>query len=159
MTIREAAARDRARLIDLYQALNRHEDGVTGDRRTDRAAAEENLDTTALRLQGCGGMMLVAETGNRVVGFLALTFEADGVYVRPERRAHAHITELAVDAACRRQGIGAALLAAAERIAVERGHSRLTVSVMAGNREAEAAYARQGFSLLAHDLEKRIGEK
>lgn len=162
-TVRQAQLRDRDRLIDLYQALNRHEDGITGDRRTDREGAEENLATTAARLERRGGLMLVAEVpaaagdSDLVVGFLALAFEEDGVYVRPERRARAHITELAVDDRYRRRGIGAALMDAAERLAAERGYRRLTISVMAGNHEAEAAYARQGFRPLAHDLEKAIG--
>jgi len=158
IAIREAEARDRRRLVALYQALNRHEDRLTGDRRTGRAAAAENLDESMARIASSGGLFLVAEVGGEIAGLATLVFKEGAIYQRPELRAHAHIVELVVDAAQRRQGIGRALMTAAERAAAERGYQRLTISVMAGNREAEQAYARQGFRPLAHDLIKAIGQ-
>lgn len=157
LVIRAAEARDRPRLIGLYQVLNRHEDGVTGDRRTDRAAAEENLDDSMARIASGGGLILVAEVDAEVAGLVTLVFKDGAIYQRPELRAHAHIVELVVDPARQRQGIGRALMTAAEGQAATRGYRRLTISVMAGNREAEQAYARQGFRPLAHDLIKEIG--
>ncbi len=157
LAIRAAEARDRQCLIGLYQALNRHEDGVTGDRRTDRAAAEENLDDSMARIASGGGLILVAEVDAEVAGLVTLVFKDGAIYQRPELRAHAHIVELVVDPARQRQGIGRALMTAAEGQAAARGYRRLTISVMAGNREAEQAYARQGFRPLAHDLIKEIG--
>jgi len=157
VTIREAAPRDRERLIDLLQTLNRDEDLVTGDRRCDRGAAEENLETTEARLARTGGRFLVAEVGGEVAGLLTLAFQEEELYVRAECRPYAHIVELVVAAERRRQGVGRALMAAAERLARERGHTRLTVGVMAGNAAAELAYARQGFRPLAHHLVKPLG--
>ncbi|HEY9547937.1 MAG TPA: GNAT family N-acetyltransferase, partial [Kiloniellaceae bacterium] len=112
--VRAVELRDRARLIDLYQVLNRHEDRVTGDRRTDRAAAVENLEDSMARLVPVGGLFLVAEVDGAVAGLITLDFKLGPVYVRPELRAHAHIVELVVDPARQRQGIGRALMAAAE---------------------------------------------
>jgi ribosomal protein S18 acetylase RimI-like enzyme len=157
IVIRAAELRDRERLIDLYEALNRHEDRVTGDRRTDRAAAAENLDDSMARLIPGGGLFLVAEIAGEVAGLVTVDFKEGPVYVRPERRAHAHIVELVVDPARQRQGLGRALMSAAEEVAAARGYRRLTISVMAGNDAAEQAYARQGFRPLAHDLVKEIG--
>src|SRR3546814_8466192 len=92
--VRAVELRDRARLIDLYQVLNRHEDRVTGDRRTDRAAAVENLEDSMARLVPIGGLFLVAEVDGSVAGLITLDFQLGPVYVRPELRAHAHILEL-----------------------------------------------------------------
>ncbi len=159
IAIREALGADRLRLIDLFQALNRHEDGVTGDRRTDRAAAEENLDYVLSRIDRSGGLLLVAVVEGTVVGLMAMVFQPGDVYVREEVRPYAQIADLVVDEGYRRLGIGRRLMTAAEEAAVARGYRRLCISVMAGNREAEEAYARQGFRPLAHDLQKRIGER
>lgn len=155
--IREAQGDDRSRLIDLFQALNRHEDGVTGDRRTDRTAAEENLDHVLSRIDRCGGLLLVAEVEGAVAGLVAMVFQPGDIYVREEVRAYAQIADLVVDEGYRRLGIGRRLMAAAEQAALSRGYRRLVISVLAGNEAAERAYASQGFRPLAHDLEKRIG--
>jgi GNAT superfamily N-acetyltransferase len=156
LVIRAAEARDRGRLIDLYEVLNRHEDKLTGDRRIGREAAAENLDDSRARL-GSDGLFLVAEVDGEVVGLVTLDFKEGAIYVRPELRAHAHIVELVVDPAHQRQGIGRALMTAAEGEAAARGYRRLTISVMIGNREAEQAYARHGFRPLAQELVKTIG--
>lgn len=143
IAVREADAGDRPRLVALLQALNAHEDALTGDRRTDRAGAEETLDATLARLARSGGLILVAEVAGEVVGLVSLTFEDGAAYVRPAQRPHAHIIELVVDEGSRRQGIALRLLEAAEQLAAERGYRRLTISVMAGNSAAEAAYRRR----------------
>jgi len=158
VTIRHALPGDRARLIDLFQALNVYEDALTGDRRCERAGAEENLAFAEERLAERGGSFLVAEADGAVAGLLVLVHETDSVYVRAERRPYALIQELVVDESCRRLGIGGALMQAAEEIAVARGYKRLLVGVLAGNEAAEAAYARHGFRPVALDLEKAIGD-
>jgi len=156
VVIRAARPRDREYLIDLVQALNRHEDAIIGDRRTDLAAAEENLDSVAERVAETKGRIFVAELDGRVAGLLALVFPAGDIYVRAEERRQAEISTLVVAAESRRYGVGRALMAAAEEAARARGCRRLTLSVLAGNEAAMAAYARQGFSPRSHELEKRL---
>ncbi|MEV6929545.1 GNAT family N-acetyltransferase [Dactylosporangium sp. NPDC051485] len=61
-------------------------------------------------------------------------------------RAHvASIEGLGVAAAARRRGVAGALLQAAERVAAERGFTRLTLHVLSCNVAALALYARHGF--------------
>jgi GNAT superfamily N-acetyltransferase len=156
VTIREREAGDRERLVELFHQLNVHEDNITGDRRTDRAAAEEALAETEGRLAEKGGSFLVAELAGGVAGLLVLVYRIDSVYIREEHRPYALIRDLVVDDRQRRRGIGRALLDAAEKAAVAAGYRRLVLGVLDGNAAAEAAYARQGYRTYAHDLEKII---
>jgi len=162
VTTREAEPGDRERLIELFQALNRYEDALTGDRRVDRAGAEDSLAGVETRMAETQGVCLVAEVDGAgedrvVVGLLTLTFEEGAVYLRPEARPHAHICDLVVDGAWRRRGIGAALMTAAEKIAAQRGYRQVTIGVLASNETAEAAYLRQGFQPLGVRLVKKLG--
>jgi ribosomal protein S18 acetylase RimI-like enzyme len=157
VTIREAAPHDRERLVDLIQALNVHEDAIAGDRRRDRAAAEESLQLIDESLAERDGIFLVAEVAGEVVGLMLLVYKTDAVYLREERRPYAYVQDLVVDEKHRRLGVGRALLDAAEAAAVAAGYRRMMIGVLAGNADAEIAYARQGFRPYGHDLQKIIG--
>ena len=79
---------------------------------------------------------LVARIGPTVVGYggLMLTGE-DG-----------HVTNIAVDPAWHRQGIGARLLLTLARAGIERGCRGLTLEVRTSNTGAQAMYRRFGFA-------------
>ena len=156
--IREARDEDREALLEQTQLLNRHEEPITGNRRLDRAGAEASLADAEARVARSDGVKLVAEEDGRVVGHLFLTFETAPVYVREAFRPYALIAELFLREDCRGRGLGQALMAEAERIAVARGYRQLLVGVQTGNVSAEAAYARFGFAPFALDLIKRIGD-
>ncbi|KAB0636169.1 GNAT family N-acetyltransferase [Burkholderia latens] len=83
-----------------------------------------------------------ATVGGRLAGFVAIGESWNGM---------AEIAELAVDRACRRQGIGQFLLAAAEAWArgCEFGFMRL--ETQANNVAACCTYARAGFVVGGHD--------
>ena len=154
--IRPARASDHAALVEQYLGLNLHEDPITHDRVTDRAGAEESLAAAEAWVRKTNGVVLVAEVNGRVVGHLFLTFEEAPPFVRKELRAYAYIAELFVRAEARRLGVARALLAAAERIARERGVSRILVSALAGNIPAETTYERAGFAAYATELIKKL---
>ncbi len=78
----------------------------------------------------------VAHMGRRLVGY-------GGLLVAPDS---AHITNIAVDPDCRRQGIASRLLLALARDAVTRGSPALTLEVRVGNEGAQALYRRFGFA-------------
>jgi len=159
LAIRVTEPRDRERLTELFQALNRHEDTVSGDRRTDRAGAEDSLRVSEELVKSRNGVFLVAEVDDRVVGLLTLIFKEGPIYLLPEARAYAHIADLVVDEDHRRSGIGAALMTAAEQRAADLGYRQISIGVLAGNSAAEAAYARQGFRVTGLELFKEIGAR
>ncbi len=156
VSIREALSGDRERLVDLMLQLNRSENAIEANRRTDRAGAEDSLQAAEEQVAKTDGFILVAEVEGRVGGFLTLTFEEGPVYVVPEARPYAHIGDLAVDESLRRRGIGRALMTAAEAAAAKRGYRELVIGVLSGNTAAEAAYRNQGYRDLGLSLIKRI---
>lgn len=78
---------------------------------------------------------LVAESGGRVLGYIGAQVLGSEV----------HITNMAVDAAKRRRGLGSSLLIACLRRGTERGARWLTLEVRQNNQEARAFYRIFGF--------------
>lgn len=88
-----------------------------------------------------GTLMLVAEAGGEPVGFVYLERVRD--YFTGEE--HGHIGIVAVRAEADGQGVGGALMRAAEAWARSAGFSRLTLTVFEGNRRARAVYEHLGY--------------
>lgn len=88
-----------------------------------------------------GSRLLIAEAGERRVGFALVEELRD--YFSLER--HGHVGILAVTAGAEGQGVGGALLRAAEAWARDRGFRTLTLNVFSGNRHARAVYEHMGF--------------
>ena len=65
------------------------------------------------------------------------------------------IHDLAVLSPFRRQGIGQALLAALEQIAMELGCCKLTLEVLSNNQVAQGAYRKSGFA--PYELDAKTG--
>ncbi|SHI66612.1 L-amino acid N-acyltransferase YncA [Roseomonas rosea] len=159
LLIRPCRPEDRPALVEQFLALNRYEEPLARNRRTDLAGAEESLDAALERVERTGGAALIAEWRGAVAGHLFLTFEEDAAYVRAVRaalRPYAYISELFVREEARRRGIGRALLAEAERLAAARGVPRLMIGVLAGNAEAAALYRRFGFRDYAVEMRKAV---
>ena len=157
LCIRLATEADRPALLEQFLGLNRYEDLITGDRRTDLAGAEATLVAGLADVAATGGQALVAELGGRVVGHLFVVIRMDHPYVREALRPYAYVTELFVRDEARGAGVGAALLAEAERVARARGVPRLGLGVLVGNGRAQALYERLGFAPYAVELCKELG--
>ena len=90
--------------------------------------------------------ILVAEEEGGIRGF-AILHEIR----RPENpykaeRHYLDIDEFCVDEACRRRGVGRALIEAAKAVAKERGFDRLELNMWEFNKDALAFYEAAGFS-------------
>ncbi len=153
-SIRPAIPADDPALVEQFLELNRHEDRISGDRRTDRKGARLALEAARQSVSQSNGAALVAEIDGGIVGHLFLVFRDDAVFVREEMRRHGYVTELYVRPEARRRGIASALLAEAERLTRARGVTRLLVGVLAGNSLAEDLYARHGFTPYTIELAK-----
>ena len=88
------------------------------------------------------GSALVAEIGGTVVGFISVS-----TTTHFSGETDSYIGELIVAADHEGAGIGRALVAEAERIAVDRGHRCLTLTTGAANARGRAFYERIGFEL------------
>lgn len=87
-------------------------------------------------------LVLIAWAGQRPVGIAVCFFGISTFQARPLLNIH----DLAVVPDRRGEGIGTALLAAAEARALEHGCCKLTLEVQDANRRARAVYERFGFA-------------
>ena len=103
-------------------------------------AAARTWVTTSIKGIGPEGAVFVAEQDGAVIGFASVTRE-----VAFTGEAQAYIGELAVAVEAEGQGVGQALLAAAEDWAREQDLPLLTLETGAANVRGRRFYARAGF--------------
>jgi GNAT superfamily N-acetyltransferase len=118
-------ASDLARLNALFNGVN-----DTAEELAARLADSHCVETP-----------IVAEAGGRIVGFAALRLAPCVFYAA----SHAELTELFVEEAYRRRGIGRVLIAHAERLARMSGAAELILLTGPANHEAQAFYRSLGY--------------
>lgn len=167
-TLREATADDLPRIGELGEAVNRlHHESWPGlfvaEVAPERLRA---LWAASLPAPGTGAAsglatIFVAEAAEGtdgaagVVGFVSIAIiDERSPFFRPMR--YARIGTLCVDAAWRGQGIGRALMQAAETWALARGAEELQLNVWAFNQRAREFYDELGYAARAQTLGKRL---
>jgi GNAT superfamily N-acetyltransferase len=140
IALRPAAAADAQRIAALFT-----EEGYP--------AGASAVETRLARFDGPDSMVIVADHGGEILGFIALhvvpRFEHDDTFVR--------IVALVVDSGVRERGIGRVLMAEAERIGRER--SAAFVEITAGHHRpaARKLYESLGYDpTLTAYLRKRL---
>lgn len=138
-TIEHATQSDIEAVTDLWVRLARnqrlHESSVLPER--NRESMRETL--AAHQVAEC---LLVARVGGSVVGFASFTLERGTLALDTTRGL---LSNIYVDPPFRGQGIGTALLEAAEDELASQGASVVTLEVMAMNDDARRFYARHGY--------------
>lgn len=97
----------------------------------------------------------VAVVDGRFVGYVAGDFREAPPVVRHGDTAH--VNELYVRPAYRREGVADALLAEAESWAEERGCVYVSLHVHRGNDAARALYEDRGYDVTRHEMRKPLG--
>ena len=97
--------------------------------------------------------LLVAESDGRPSGFVFLEHVTD--YFSGDR--HGHLGMIAVAESAEGQGVGAALLSAAEDWARTNGYARITLNVFEGNERARRIYERAGYQVETLRYVKLLG--
>jgi GNAT superfamily N-acetyltransferase len=136
LVVRSAVAEDLAELLALLSQLHEHE--------APQAVTDELSATFAEILAERSRVLLVACRDGAIMGTLDLLVVAN---LTRGGRPWAGIENVVVDAACRRQGIGQALLDVAADVAGEAGCTKLQlVSHDRRGAAADELYRRSGFS-------------
>ena len=99
---------------------------------------------TRARAWAAGGGLWLARDRGEPAGAIVLGDPHD--YVPPPTRPELYVQVLLTASAWRGRGVGAALIAHAERLAREQGAEQLRVDCWAGVPELPAAYERLGFT-------------
>jgi GNAT superfamily N-acetyltransferase len=108
------------------------------------------------RLAACAEIetALVAELDGQVGGFACVRVVPCVLYAAP----YAELTELYVEPAFRRRGVGRALIARAEQLARARGADDLIIMTGVGNAAAQALYRAAGYDTYAVALNRKVSE-
>ena len=129
VSIRRATTGDVSEVVKLAQSLS-IADGQSPSRLTEEAYLSDGFG------QNPAFVALVAEIGHRVVGY-ALYFEG---YDTGRASRGVYLSDLYVDQAWRRQGIGRALMQATARACHEMGGEWMFWSVLKHNKDARKFY-------------------
>jgi ribosomal protein S18 acetylase RimI-like enzyme len=140
------------RLIREYAAEN----VAVGNWTPEEAEQRASRQTEQLLPQGVdtpGVLMLMAEkTAGEAVGFVWLALERE-----PGAAGGAWIYDIEIFPACRGQGLGRALLAAAEAAAAEHGIGSIGLNVSGRNTTARSLYESAGYRITTMQLNKELG--
>ncbi len=151
LSIRPARADDHAAILALAERLAAF--GPTTRPAHEIATRERRALSEALAHPSPGSALLVATAQDLgVVGVLLLDARRD--YFTDE--LHGHVAILAVAREAEGQGVGRALLTAAEEWGRGEGFRRLTLTVFTANQRAKEFYAHQGWQVELETHYKRL---
>ncbi len=115
------------------------------------------LDGLLTEVQTYNGALLVAETSKSVAGYATLlTGRSSADEPEEVDYTYSHVSDLAVGAKYRGNGIGRALMMECERLAIAAGDRWLRLGVLAGNHSARKFYAELGMEEIFLRLEKKL---
>ncbi|MGQ3414254.1 GNAT family N-acetyltransferase [Natrinema sp. LN54] len=138
-TIEPADRDDLDALADMWVRLARDQRQYDSAVRAD--ANRETMRETLAAYRINDGL-LVARLEGRLVGFASVSLERGSLDLDTTRGL---LSNIYVEPAARGQGIGSALLEAAEDALAQRGADRMLLEVMAGNGDARRFYRREGY--------------
>lgn len=140
---------------DCVVELQDFERAIDDRLRPGSAMADDYLRQMIGRCHDCAGTILVAECDSTIAGFATVLTRVPFESLDDPPGDYALIADLVVRERLRRRGLGAALLAAAERYALASGAAELRIAVLSGNRGAAELYRRVGFAPYSEVLTKR----
>ena len=148
MSVRGATRGDFERLVDLMsEVVDQHVDHLPYVFK--QAKREDIVEYLNEMLDSKDVRVFVACAGPEVVGYMLLTVDEDAgnPFFHPRRLLY--IEALAVTAAHRREGHGAALLDAARSVAAEQGLDRVEFETWGFNDQAHEYFRARGFGTLS----------
>ncbi len=156
LTIRDFREGDEAGVLAALRDLQHHESQFNLRIRPADTMGPWYIDRLKDEIARSGWHLLVAETGDGVVGYASITFGTAGDQKDELPHSYAEVGDLAVCAAQRSKGAGAALLATCEKIARDAGLEYLRLGVLARNGRAREFYLRHGLEEVYVTLEKKL---
>lgn len=139
-TIRRAGSADSDDVARLYVELKAHHGKLQPQNPRYQVTDSKWKDTARRALENPDLTILVAERGDRVVGFVKLSLADKPWGISGE------IETLVVERSSRGRGVGTGLLEAAEARAKEAGAVGLRVDVLLSNEDGRAFYERAGYA-------------
>ena len=157
ITIRQADERDRGGLEACFDELQSFEHSIEPNRAEPALIRDAYIRGLFDDCAKSSGAMFVAETSNRVVGFVCVLSRLESEDIIERDREHAYVTDLVVLEPYRKAGIASELMRVAEAHAFSSGARQLRVGVLAKNGAAHSLYRKLGYRDREIVLEKTLG--
>ncbi len=141
VTLREYKPEDRPVLEAHIVEFQEHERKKEPEYSPGVEIAPAYVDFLLSKCENEKGKILLAEEDGQVIGYTCFCDEAKALTLKND----CLITDVYLAPAHRGRGIGRTFLEAAERFARERGHTRMSLNVLARNPEGQAMYRKCGF--------------
>lgn len=155
--IRPAKPADRAQLVAHIATLQDAVRRLSPRLRPGRSMAAAYYAQLRRRCVRWKGTILVAESGEQIVGFTAVLAAVPFTELDEPRGTYGLVTDLFVARPFRQYGLGRRLLTQAERHARHCGASELRIGVLARNDPAVRLYRKTGFRPWFQVMQKRTG--
>jgi len=154
MRVEPATTADVDAVVDAWVALagTQREHGSHLDAEANREAIRPILAHHVVD----GSLLVARSAAGAVVGFVNVGLEA-GSLAADARRGVIH--NLYVEPSVRGEGVGSALLDAAEALLADRGAAVVAIEAMAENVAARRLYRRRGYAPHRVQFEKLVGER
>ena len=152
--VRRAGPRDLDRLAALWTALLEHHAGLDPGYRVREGAEAAWRGLARSLLSRPDAAIFVCDAAGEPAGLCAVEIAQGPPFLA--ERARAEITELYVEPAARRRGVGRALALAALAFAGSRGAPRAEIRVHARNSEGRAFWQALGFEPFVDVLARRL---
>jgi GNAT superfamily N-acetyltransferase len=150
--IRQGSLDDQHDVARLYVQLKEHHRELQPANPRYTVDEERWADIARTALEDPEVFVYVAEIGDRVVGFMKIT------YAQKPWGVSCELETMVVDGPERGRGIGARLLEKAESDARDRGAKGMRVDVLIPNYEGRSFYEQAGYEMFAVRYGKRIGD-
>ena len=154
MNIRTATKKDMGALLALYETLFASAAALQPDYY--RAAKGSRSYITATLEAEDSDLLVAEDESGAIAGFACVKEEHTALYDAIVPLKYGMLWDLAVDEKYRRQGMGAALLAAAKAWAKARGLAYMELQVLAENDGARALYKKEGFATARHIMRSKL---
>jgi ribosomal protein S18 acetylase RimI-like enzyme len=154
--IREYEDSDAAELEECFVELQDFElrlDAYLADSRT---VVKQYLAHMFSRCAETEGKVFVAESEQRVAGFISVWAKVKAKMIEEKEYEYAYISDLVILPAYRGRGLGHALLSKAEEYARAAGATTLRIGVLAKNDVARNLYQKFGFADRVIEMSKAI---
>lgn len=158
-TSRDARPEDRPSLVAFMAALQDYERGLHSDRSDGAGMASDHLAYLEQLVAEQEGFILVAESGDGLVGLLVAlveTLDPRDRHIVESKRRYGWVTDLFVRPERRGLGLGTRLLEVAEERFREQGLNRVMISMLAANDLAARTYNKAGYRAYEVTLEKAL---
>ena len=149
---------DAPAIINLVRELQAHESEIFDRAKSPDQIGQWYLDSLLKQCDDSEGQILVARSADgSVVGYASILARQNSADYEGEiYYEFGYVSDLAVAASLRGQGIGSQLLDACEQYAKARGAKWLRIQALTDNTGAVRLYEKFGFRSLSIDMEKVI---